>query len=81
MKFGTWGSSWSSFPIPCPTYERTTENPSDSTHSWIAFEISKILFPGFANLIPRSSELLVTSKSFDTLFEIVPTPKVKAESE
>src|SRR3990170_759863 len=60
-KFGIWGSSCSSRPMPCPTNARTTPNPAASTCRCTASEMSPSRFPDRVRAIASSSDSRVTS--------------------
>src|SRR5947208_321561 len=63
-KFGTWGSSCSARPMPCPTNARTTDRPCVSTCDWTAWDTSESRRPGQHSLMASSRLSRVTSSSF-----------------
>src|SRR2546426_875286 len=79
-KFGTWGSSWSARPIPCPTNARTTDRPCASTCDWTAWDTSESRRPGQHSLMASSRLSRVTSSSFWTFGGTTPTARVSAQS-
>src|SRR5712691_2998169 len=79
-KFGTWGSSWSARPMPCPTNARTTDRPCASTCDWTAWDTSESRRPGQHSLMASSRLSRVTSSSFWTFGGTTPTASVSAQS-
>src|SRR6184192_1214732 len=79
-KFGTWGSSWSARPMPCPTNARTTDRPCASTCDWTAWDTSESRRPGQHSLMASSRLSRVTSSSFWTFGGTTPTGTVNAQS-
>src|SRR5437899_425730 len=79
-KFGTWGSSCSARPMPCPTNARTTDRPCVSTCDWTAWDTSESRRPGQHSLMASSRLSRVTSSSFWTFGGTVPTGTVNAQS-
>ena len=66
-KFGICGSSCMSRPIPWPTSDRTTENPSPSTRACTAWETSPRRFPGrHCSTASKSAAFVEASRRFAT---------------
>ena len=67
-------------PIPCPTRERTIDNPAASTGAWMAWDMSPRRLPGWQACTPAISASWVVVSSFCAIGVIGPTGKVRAAS-